>query len=719
MLLALLRLMAFYSDIFANRPAFGYAGRVFISTDTGAIYEDTGTSWTLIADAGAGTTGTLQQVTTNGSSTTVGLSTSGNGIGIGTTIPASNKLDIHSASGINATFNGTTTTNAALQLQNAGTGKWNIQNLYNAGANSFQVYDVLNSTARLTILNTGVTTFSGNINADGGLEMSGQVLGFNQSGTRSWQVQATGGNLRFQSGDNLGTFSFLSPLSGTAFIPSGATIPTNGMYLSAANTLNFATNSTNRLTIASTGASTFNSSVTAGVTNGSALIATAQEYTNIDINVTAGGVAQRNFTISNAYNNYGVLEILAGTTQNGAATFSILKLASTGAATFISSATATAFIPSGATVPTNGMYLSAANTLNFATNTTNRLTINSSGNVGIESASPTEKLTVGDLTASVNVHNKILIAGQAANVNNTAYASLVFAQTNQLSLPNATVIEAGRGTGSNEYTYLAFKTSNDATGGQEKMRIDNLGSVGISTTTIGSKLQVNGNAAIGYSASTAGPTNGLAVAGGVTIGTATNNVSSIVTTGYSLTGANAQSLLDLAGTWNTTGNPTAIKLNITNTASGSTSNLMDLQVGAVSKMSVDKSGNLIANNVLSGTYTPTVTASTNCAAVTAFTCQYLRVGSVVTVSGKVYGSATATNTETIFTMTVPINSNFATVEQCGGTGRSAEGGVAPSGAGYVAFVNAISANTVRFSYTAPAVLGTGGNFWFSFTYLIV
>jgi len=68
---------AFYSDIFANRPAFGYAGRVFISTDTGAIYEDTGTSWTLIADAGAGTTGTLQQVTTNGNSTTLGISVQG------------------------------------------------------------------------------------------------------------------------------------------------------------------------------------------------------------------------------------------------------------------------------------------------------------------------------------------------------------------------------------------------------------------------------------------------------------------------------------------------------------------------------------------------------------------------------------------------------------------------------------------------------------------
>jgi hypothetical protein len=60
---------AFYSDTFANRPAYGFAGRVFISTDTAAIYEDTGTSWTLISNVSSGA-GTLQQVTTNGNTST-------------------------------------------------------------------------------------------------------------------------------------------------------------------------------------------------------------------------------------------------------------------------------------------------------------------------------------------------------------------------------------------------------------------------------------------------------------------------------------------------------------------------------------------------------------------------------------------------------------------------------------------------------------------------
>ena len=46
---------ALYSDIFANRPAFGYTGRLFISTDTLEIYRDTGTAWQLLSSGGGGT----------------------------------------------------------------------------------------------------------------------------------------------------------------------------------------------------------------------------------------------------------------------------------------------------------------------------------------------------------------------------------------------------------------------------------------------------------------------------------------------------------------------------------------------------------------------------------------------------------------------------------------------------------------------------------------
>jgi hypothetical protein len=50
--------------------------------------------------------------------------------------------------------------------------------------------------------------------------------------------------------------------------------------------------------------------------------------------------------------------------------------------------------------------------------------------------------------------------------------------------------------------------------------------------------------------------------------------------------------LDIAQTWNTTGTPTAIKLNITDTASNGNSRLLDIQVGGVSKLIFGKNGKL-------------------------------------------------------------------------------------------------------------------------------
>ena len=57
-----------------------------------------------------------------------------------------------------------------------------------------------------------------------------------------------------------------------------------------------------------------------------------------------------------------------------------------------------------------------------------------------------------------------------------------------------------------------------------------------------------------------------------------------------LTGTLATSSLDIAQTWNTTGTPTAIKLNVTDTASGSLSDLISLKVGGVDRFRVVKSG---------------------------------------------------------------------------------------------------------------------------------
>ena len=76
-----------------------------------------------------------------------------------------------------------------------------------------------------------------------------------------------------------------------------------------------------------------------------------------------------------------------------------------------------------------------------------------------------------------------------------------------------------------------------------------------------------------------------------TIAAAANDTA-IAVTGYSLTGSDATSMIDLAGTWNTTGTPTALKLDVTDTASNAASLLMDLQADSVSMFQVFKDGDV-------------------------------------------------------------------------------------------------------------------------------
>jgi hypothetical protein len=89
------------------------------------------------------------------------------------------------------------------------------------------------------------------------------------------------------------------------------------------------------------------------------------------------------------------------------------------------------------------------------------------------------------------------------------------------------------------------------------------------------------------------------------------NTNALAVTGFSLTGSDASSLVSLAGTWNTTGAPTAIKLNITNTASDAASLLLDLQIGGSSLFLVNKLGTAIGNNFLVTPTTLTFAATTD------------------------------------------------------------------------------------------------------------
>jgi hypothetical protein len=181
-------------------------------------------------------------------------------------------------------------------------------------------------------------------------------------------------------------------------------------------------------------------------------------------------------------------------TDNGTTVTLVSRALSGTSATFSSTVTASAFIPSGSSVPTNGMYLSGANTLDFATNSTNRLTITSGGNVGIGIDNPALPLHVqGPLLSGFVNMRAFDSASMAANVG----GGLSFGgkYTSGGTYTDFAFIKGNKENGTSEdfAGYLNFYTRANAGSFTERMRITSGGNVGIGTTTdAGFKLDVNG-----------------------------------------------------------------------------------------------------------------------------------------------------------------------------------------------------------------------------------
>jgi hypothetical protein len=135
---------------------------------------------------------------------------------------------------------------------------------------------------------------------------------------------------------------------------------------------------------------------------------------------------------------------------------------------------------------------------------------------------------------------------------------------------------------------------------------------------------------------------------------------------------------------------------------------------SVATLAVDSAGDVITiapqQTTASGTYTPTWTGLANVASVTAFSCQYMRVGDTVTVSGWVTIDPTTDNTATSLSFSLPINSNTTSVNYLNGTGVTQGGGSAASISGY-------GSNTGEFE-VIPS-LATAVNYSFIFTYRII
>ena len=235
---------AIYEDIFANRPAAGFSGRIFISTDTSQIFVDNGSSWVLIANTGIGSTGNLQVVTTNGNTTSAGISitagglatnaaqitgltqaggvlfTDGSGnlgqdvnfnwdatnnyLGIGQTGTPTAPLDIHNGTvGVQIQLNATSTNNSTIAFQNANVGKWRVGNLYSSGSNLFHIYNNTTASNALTISAANAATFIDSLTASSLIK----------SGGTSSQFLKADGSVDSSSYITLSSLSASSPLS--------------------------------------------------------------------------------------------------------------------------------------------------------------------------------------------------------------------------------------------------------------------------------------------------------------------------------------------------------------------------------------------------------------------------------------------------------------------------------------------------------------------------
>ena len=154
---------AFYADVFANRPAAGFVGRIFVSTDTYAFYRDNGTGWDLIGGPGTGTvtgSGAAGQVAFwSGSSLISGENnlwwdSTNNHFGINTNTPGT-AADIHHNQSTILQLNQTTATNdTRIAFQNSGTSLWRIGNFYNGGANDFGIFDAVGNIQPVTVKKT-------------------------------------------------------------------------------------------------------------------------------------------------------------------------------------------------------------------------------------------------------------------------------------------------------------------------------------------------------------------------------------------------------------------------------------------------------------------------------------------------------------------------------------------------------------------------------------
>jgi len=605
---------ALYSDVFANRPAAGFIGRLFISTDTLEIYRDNGTTWDLISGGGGPS---VNIYNSNGTLTGARTMTMAGHNLVFEGGSATNRIRMSADAGQARIFSFASANVArwAFRVDGAETGSnagadWSLRSYNDAGTFTFSPIAANRKTGEKTLFAQASIT--------AGTEAVTSV--FNIAGiTFAAGLTMIGGNAHAAQFNNF------------TLANSGALTFANSSFVGASgNVLRLQANASGTVTMqpASPGlraAAVSLNQIQYNTTTGSAIT-----YTHA-ANIQGLGILQLfaagSLTVTNAYglllndlNEYGypstgagALSItnrwglyqdsttdvnylggttLVGTTTNAGYKFDINgTLRAVNTVTFGSlSGTGTRMVVADASgvlstqaIPSGGG-ISGSGTTNYVAKFTGASSIGNSQifdngtNVGIGTTSPISKLSV---TGSIRTSNPSLAGGdslfgiidgvsngyriQADTSNNITYTWHTGTNAIALNIPNSGNILIGTTTDSGYKTdiYGILRTTQDA------YFATTSGNVGIGTTSPSQKFSVVGT---GEFTQTAGSSNGtlqLQHAGVQTwkIGVTTNNTSSFVI-GNDIGGSFANKFFYLTNAGNVgigTATPTTI-LNISSTS---------------------------------------------------------------------------------------------------------------------------------------------------------